>query len=329
MTHCSVIGSIFAGLILGVPGLLLQVAAAEEVASASIAQFRVAEGFLLQGNLAAAEAACAKVIPMKDIPAHHRWEAEERIREIKRLRAGLPARDSTASRTQMPKRPKPAVEFYVASDGNDTHPGTKERPFATLQRAAEEIRRLKQRDGLPAGGVVVNIRGGQYKVAETFELGSADSGTEPSPIVYRASAGEVPIFTGGVRLTGFQAVQDPAVLERLPEEARGKVMQVDLKTYGIESVKPLRLGGFAGGLGFTTHPTPELFFDKKAMQLARWPNDDYVRVVDVTLQDDHKIHGRAGSKTGRFLYEGDRPKRWKDEKEILLYGYWFFGWADS
>ncbi len=331
MTHRCIIRSILAGFAFGWPGLLPRIAAAEEVpvASASIARFRVAEGFLLQENLAAAEAACAEVIPMKDIPAHHRWEAEERIREIKRLQAGLPARDPTASRTPMPKRPTPAIELSVATDGNDAHPGTKDRPFATLHRAAEEIRRVKQRDGLPAGGVAVNVRGGQYKVTETFKLGSADSGTESSPIVYRASAGEVPIFTGGVQLTEFQAVQDQAVLGRLPEEARGKVMQVDLKTHGVESVKPLRLGGFAGGLGFKTHPTPELFFDKKAMQLARWPNDGYVRVVDVTLPDDHKIHGRTGSKTGRFLYEADRPNRWKDEKEILLYGYWFFGWADS
>ena len=238
------------------------------------------------------------------------------------------------SRTRLPKRPTPAVTLFVAADGRDAGPGTREQPFATLQRARQEIRKLKQDGGLPKGGVTVHVGGGQYTVTETFRLHEEDSGTETAPIVYRADKGyracegERPTFTGGARLTEFQPVRDAAVLERLPEQSRGKVVQVDLAAYGIKDLDPVTLGGFASGRGFKTHPMMELFFDGRALQLARWPNDGYVHTGDVPL-DGHLIHGRQGSKTGRFTYEGDRPKRWKHDSDVLLYGYWFFGWADS
>src|ERR1035437_3676244 len=35
-----------------------------------------------------------------------------------------------------------AAEFYVAPNGRDENPGTKGQPFATLQRARDEIRKL-------------------------------------------------------------------------------------------------------------------------------------------------------------------------------------------
>ena len=233
-----------------------------------------------------------------------------------------------AGRTPLPKPPVPAMTLYVAPTGTDANPGTKERPFGSIVRAQEEIRNMR-RGGLPKGGVAVQVGGGQYSVARTFKLVRDDSGTADAPIVYRAAEGETPVFTGGVRLDGFHPVRDPAILARLPELARGKVFQVDLKANGIKEFKPLRLGGFAGGLGFKTHPTSELFFNGQAMQLARWPNDGYIRVADVSVQDGHSIRNQAGSKTGRFTCDSDRLKRWKDDKDILLYGYWFHDWADS
>ncbi|MEA1952649.1 MAG: right-handed parallel beta-helix repeat-containing protein, partial [Planctomycetota bacterium] len=232
------------------------------------------------------------------------------------------------SRTPMPKRPTPAVTLFIATSGDDANAGTREQPFATLQRARDEIRKLKQRGLLSKGGVAVQVAGGRYKVAKTFTLGTEDSGTETAPIVYRAVEGEMPTFTGGLRLKGFQPVSDTAILERLPEEARGKVVRVDLASHGLGNIKPLSLGGFASGRGFKTHPVMELFFDGRPLPLARWPNDGFVHIADVQL-DGHKIHGRAGSKTGRFTYRGERPNRWKDDKDAMLYGYWFFGWADS
>ena len=65
------------------------------------------------------------------------------------------------------------------------------------------------------------------------------------------------------------------------------------------------------------------------MTLARWPNEGFVRIVDVVGGRTHRIRGRPGDKIGRFIYDGDRPKRWVGEKDVWLHGYWFWDWADQ
>jgi hypothetical protein len=290
---------------------------------------REAQQAAAAGKTADAKATLAVIVQASDTPEHLRWEAKSQLEELARVEKGLPARDPAASRAALPKRPATATTFYVAPDGNDANAGTQDKPFATLERARDAIRQRKQQGALPAGSVEVRLRGGEYRVHRTFALAEQDSGTEPSPIVYRACPGETPRFTGGVRLSHFTPVRDSAVLARLPEESRNHVRCVDLKPLGVKDLKPLELGGFASGRGFRTHPTNELFFDGKALTLARWPNRGFVSVAELSGPADIQSHGLNGVKTGRFHYEGDRPKRWAGEQDAWLYGYWFWSWADS
>ena len=236
---------------------------------------------------------------------------------------------SSASRTPLPAFPEPAVVLYVAPNGSDAAAGTIEQPLATLDAARDTLRQRKQAGTLGGRGATVIVRGGQYHVLHPFTLTAQDSGEASAPIRYRAAEGEIPIFSGGIRLEGFQPVTDAAIVARLPESERGKVVHVALAGYGISNLQPLRLGGFNSGLGFTTHHVMELFFDGKAMPMSRWPNEGFVRVADVAVKDGTTMHGRVGSKIGRLIYEGDQPARWKDESNAMLYGYWFFDWADS
>jgi len=305
-------------------------AANDAVFRESLDRLRTAQQAVARGQWAEAKAAYSAILQRQDIPAHHRWEAEESLREIARIEKGLPARDPAATRVTLPARPQAAVSFYVVPDGNDANPGTKEKPFASLERARDAIRGLKNSGGLPPGGVQVWLRGGSYPVKQTFALTTEDSGTEQSPIAYRAVAGETPVFRGGIRVSGFRPVSDAKILARLPQESRRKVFCADLKPLGVKSLKPLELGGFASARGFQTHPTAELFFDGRAMTLARWPNRGFVRVGDIVVHDKEPVWGIiAGSNTGRLRYESDRPARWLQEKDAWLYGYWFWAWADS
>jgi hypothetical protein len=70
-----------------------------------------------------------------------------------------------------------AAEFYVTPNGDDAGPGMAHRPFATLGRARDAIRQLKQTGPLPAGGVTVWLRAGTYPLQASFTLGPQDSGT--------------------------------------------------------------------------------------------------------------------------------------------------------
>ena len=90
--------------------------------------------------------------------------------------------------------------FYVSPAGNDSSPGTLDKPFATISRARDAIRQLKK-NGL-AGDVTVYLRGGIYTVDKTIQFSPADSGTEGHRITYAAYGDEKPIIGGAVRLAG-------------------------------------------------------------------------------------------------------------------------------
>lgn len=214
------------------------------------------------------------------------------------------------------KAPQP-LTFYVAANGADAHAGTKDKPFSSLERARDQIRALKKNDRMPKGGVVVEITGGTHARAKPFELTAEDSGTEEGPIIYRARQGEAVHLLGGRVVNGWQPVIDPAILQHLDEGARGKVQQADLRTAGLTS------------LGQVNEDRLEIFFKNQPMTLARWPNEGFVKIVGLVDPNTVENLRNKGSKTGKFMYEGDRPRRWLGEKDAWVFGYWFWDWADQ
>src|SRR3989442_7925306 len=76
-----------------------------------------------------------------------------------------------------------ATELFVATNGSDNNPGSRPKPFVTLERARDEIRKLKQDRKLAEGSVTIWLRGGDYFCTNALELTAADSGTTDNPIV--------------------------------------------------------------------------------------------------------------------------------------------------
>ena len=212
-----------------------------------------------------------------------------------------------------------AREYFVAADGHDANPGTRDRPFATLLRARDAIRALKRGAGLPPKGVTVRVAGGAYSLREPLALSARDSGTEDAPIVYRAHEGETVRLVGGHAVLGFKPVEDPAVLKRLDETVRGRVCEADLRSQGFTDFGEVATRG----------NRLELFFNDSPMRLARWPNEGFVQIKEVGGKTPFTIHGCEGTREGRFTYTGDRPSRWGDEQDVHLHGYWFWDWSDS
>jgi len=198
-----------------------------------------------------------------------------------------------------------ATEFYVASNGNDTNPGTRERPFGSLEKARDVIRQLKEQEGLPPGDVTIYIRAGKYFRQKSFELTSEDSGSEDSPVVYRSYPNEDVRIIGGRQIepSWFSAVTASSpVWNRLDASARGQCLKIDLQQHGISDYsEPLAV---------------ELSFDGKIMQVARWPNEGFVQTV--SAKDDIT-----------FGYEDPRPERWQEAEDAWAMGYWRWGWASE
>jgi hypothetical protein len=99
--------------------------------------------------------------------------------------------------------------YHVAVDGDDSNPGTEERPFASIEHARDMIwaTNLMMKDTNTKDTIVV-IHGGVYPVSETIRFDAMDSGRNGFDIIYRAAEGETPVFSGGITVNGWEPVPD-------------------------------------------------------------------------------------------------------------------------
>lgn len=105
-----------------------------------------------------------------------------------------------------------AGDFFVSPQGNDHWSGKlaapneagTDGPFATVERAQQAVRELRQKEPQRDRPVVVTLRGGRYFLRAPLRFTPADSGTESSPTIYQAYEGERPILSGGVPLSGWK-----------------------------------------------------------------------------------------------------------------------------
>jgi hypothetical protein len=141
-------------------------------------------------------------------------------------------------------QPSSATDFFIATNGNDTNPGTRSKPFATLERAREAVRKLNPQ-AAPKSPITIHLRGGDYFRTNALELTALDSGTRQTLIIWQAAKGETVRLLGGRKLPAFQPVTDPALLARLDEKARSHVLQLDLHALGITDFGEMKSRGFA------------------------------------------------------------------------------------
>ena len=209
-------------------------------------------------------------------------------------------------------------EFWLSPSGSDAGPGTKDRPFATLERARDALRMA--RTASVQGPAVVHLLPGVYLREKAFELGSKDGGTPAMATIYRAE-GEAVLRAGlPVPTSALHPVSDPQVLARLDASARGKVRELDLRAAGIRHARrfPDHFAG-AGGLC-------ELYWDGRRLPLSRWPNDADATMAQVLERGDDATKSGHG---GVFVAQEDRVARWNVAAGVWVEGYWRVPWAPS
>jgi len=220
------------------------------------------------------------------------------------------------------------AEFYISPSGADINPGTRSKPFGTLERARAAVRDLRRKQSA-SNQVDVILLGGDYSRTNGLAFTWEDSGQVGAPVVWRADEGERVRLLGGRVLRGFQPLTDRTVLARLPETARRQVLQLNLRSLGINSFGEMKSRGFAR----SAEPAHcELFYGGKPMVLARWPNvGQWEQIAGFPATDgrDDGHNGQIGKLEGGFYYAGERPGGWKDATNVWVHGYWDWDWANS
>ncbi|MGJ8694673.1 MAG: right-handed parallel beta-helix repeat-containing protein [Verrucomicrobiaceae bacterium] len=176
--------------------------------------------------------------------------------------------------------PASAADFYLSPSGNDSAPGTKEAPFATLERARDAVRELKTTSDKD---ITVQIRGGNYRLSQTVVFSLKDS-SENATITYEAFPGETPVFSSDLDLTSWKKLETPPPF--LPQSAHGKVWVADLpqaapkRFYTLyDSQGLLPRARSAGFIPLESKATSRVQLAYPDGTMRAWPNLDDVELV--------------------------------------------------
>lgn len=250
--------------------------------------------------------------------------------------------------TEMKRDPIKDADFYVSPDGDDSNDGGIDKPFLTFDRAKQAVRDL---DKSGRSSVTVAVKAGDYRV-DTVEFTAEDSGTKDCPVIWAAYGDGEVVINGGVTLPheSFRPVEDEETAERLTEDARGKVLCVDLSKLGITKEqygKIYAIGGYntasrydgdwVGGIYC------ELFIDDARQAIARYPNGkEYLYTGAVVSEGQGRESSSAALKNeyGEVMnpepdvYKmskslSDRIASWKTLDDVWMFGYWRYDWADG
>ncbi|KPL11778.1 MAG: hypothetical protein AMS26_19535 [Bacteroides sp. SM23_62] len=140
-----------------------------------------------------------------------------------------------------------ASEFFVSPSGNDSNPGTREMPFATVEKAKKAVRSAmltKQH-----ADMTVYLDGGVYQLGEPIIFKPEDSGENDFQVTYKAMEGEKPIISGGVQINDWKQNETGLWV--------AKVTPVNERSWIFR----------------------ELFIDGKRARRARHPDQGYLRVA--------------------------------------------------
>lgn len=237
--------------------------------------------------------------------------------------------DKTPEPTATPKPEETAL--YVSPSGSDDADGSENSPFASPERAVEEVRKL-----VAAGlnkSVTVYFHAGDYKVTN-INFTEADNGTEQYRVTYKAFGDGDVIFNGGKALANndFVSVTDEDVLSRLNNSAKDKIKVIDLRKMGltradIGEIYEIGTGGTASKYDDgTVGNNCELFWNDKRMTVARYPNTGFnliEKVIDEGNRDDF-TPGIVGVDAQTL----EVMKTWKEPDKVWMFGYFKFNWAD-
>lgn len=224
------------------------------------------------------------------------------------------------------------LNIYVSPSGTDGGDGSLEKPYATLEQARDKLQTVTKSE---YDKINVVLRGGTYILEKGFVLSSQDSGKENVPIVYTEYPGEEAIITGATKLDPdkFILVTDESILSKIPEEAHGKVYQVDLKEFGLVNLPKPNQTHYSQ----TPNTLNDLIWEGTTCTLARWPNgNEYAKTGSIVYPSLIRWGSNGSTEIFKdipddpgFVFKSDAPRlsTWINAKDAMLEGYWKYNWA--
>jgi parallel beta-helix repeat protein len=206
---------------------------------------------------------------------------------------------STITRSKSKFKSKQII-FYVSPNGNDRNSGIKPNPqgkngaFATISKAQQAIRQLKQKQGgTLKQPVIISLRGGTYFLKQPLSFTELDAGTNSFPIAYKAYQQEKPVISGGRIIKGW------------------KISKLNAKTVWTTNIPEVKTGKWE---------FHQLWVNNERRQRCRYPKQGYLKVDKAP--DAIESDWRLGQNRFQF-FPGDL-KAWQeiDRGEAIVLTRW-------
>ncbi len=245
------------------------------------------------------------------------------------------------------------IRLYVSPHGSDRatgrsmEVGSRDGPFATVQKAQRAIRALK-RGGEVDRPVVVTIAGGEYFLEKPIVFGPQDSGTPLGPIIYAAAEGESPVFSGGRLLENLREgrhrgrrawsaevpwvkTEDRKFRQLFVNGRRGERTRWPREGYlrvrGLPELSGPKLERLKKkNPGFWSHLQGNQCFQYKRGDLRNWRNLSDIDAVVITGWVINRLPIKRLDKETRIVWF-DRPSKWMfyhehSRKGTVFSDYW-------
>lgn len=209
--------------------------------------------------------------------------------------------------------PSPLVIRVVSGQSPAPSPGAPrpDRAVPTLADALAIAAGSRARE--PWRPVVVQLPGGVMHLPVPVVIGPEAGGTRAAPLVIRGAPDGSTVLTGSVALQSLDTPIPPALVARLPAEARTHVRMYALPPRALAEPQPLATSLLRDR---PTGPPLEIYDRRGALVPARWPNAGWGAVA---------AEPRPSGGTG-FAVVGRAPDRWTDEPDLWAEGFWRFDW---
>ncbi len=103
------------------------------------------------------------------------------------------------------------ANIYVAPNGNDANDGSIDAPFATLQRANQEVAKIAPS---MTDDIIVHFAGGNYPVTSMMTIDQSVSGKNGYKVIYKGDdINNPPVFNAGTKVTGWEKQTDSPIWE--------------------------------------------------------------------------------------------------------------------
>ncbi len=253
----------------------------------------------------------------------------------------------TGEATEGDSKPMERIDVYVAVNGSDDNDGSQAAPFATIKKARNALRKLRQsKKDIPA---TVHITAGEYRI-QNIDFSFQDGGMEGAPVSY-VGEGEV-VLNGGMSLdAGSLEPLTDEEKSRLHGDAAEKVVRVDLTKLGLCAddwgdlcaIGTYNTAHMYDG-GFTAPMWCELFINNTRQEIARYPDTGFLTTGKPAFEGQGRESGGKAKDYGDVSWyslrnpesdiyridreTADRVATWKTTDGVWVFGYPMYNWAD-